>query len=88
MGKAARLKAGRANAVPAETHEPLLPINWPDGHVGVAITAPDDDECIEVTIHGVRHYLHSTTARELANMLNARLDEWNEIARRAGAAGV
>lgn len=88
MGKAARLKAERANVVPAATHEPLVPTNWPDGHVGVAITDPDDDECIEVTIHGVRHYLHSSTARELNNMLAARLEEWNGIAQRFGAPGV
>lgn len=56
--------------------------------MGVTITDPDDDECIEVTIHGVRHYLHSTTARELNNMLGKRLDEWNETARSRGVPGV
>ncbi|MGN7222345.1 hypothetical protein ACTHQN_05745 [Curtobacterium flaccumfaciens] len=89
MGKGARLKAERASApLPAETHEPAVPRNWPDGHVGVAITDPDDDECIEVTIHGVRHYLHSTTARELSNMLGERLEEWNETAKEHGFPGV
>lgn len=88
MGKASRLKAERAAALPSSTHEPMVPINWPDGHVGVAITDPDEDECIEVTIHGVCHYLHSTTARELSNMLAGRLDEWNETARANGLPGV
>lgn len=89
MGKGSRLKAERASApLPAETHEPAVPRNWPGGHVGVAITDPTADECIEVTIHGVRHYLHSTTARELSNMLGERLDEWNTTARTYGFPGV
>ncbi|MFB2554903.1 hypothetical protein [Herbiconiux liangxiaofengii] len=88
MGKGARLKAERAATVPAATHEPMIPTNWPYGHVGVAITDPSDDECIEVTIHGVRHYLHSSTARELSNMLSERLDEWNGIAQQQGLPGV
>ena len=89
MGKAARLKAERAGTpLPAETHEPTTPQNWPHGHVGVSITDPEADECIAVTVHGVKHYLHSTTARELTNMLAARLDEWNEGARAQGAPGV
>lgn len=54
----------------------------------MAITDPEDDECIEVTIHGVRHYLHSTTARELSNMLDKRLDEWNETAKKHRLPGV
>jgi hypothetical protein len=61
---------------PTETFEPTVPQDWPGGHVGVILTDGDRDECIEVTIHGVRHYLHSTTARELSNMLLSRLDEW------------
>jgi hypothetical protein len=67
-----------------ETHEPEQPIIWPDGHVGVSLTSDDQGECIEVTIHGVRHYLHSTTARELTLMLSDRIEEWNEIATAAG----
>jgi hypothetical protein len=66
------------------THEPALPQNWPDGHVGAVMTGLDQAECIEVTIHGVKHYLHSTTARELSNMLLTRIDEWNEVATDAG----
>jgi hypothetical protein len=64
-----------------ETHEPETPQNWPEGHVSVALTRDEIGECIEVTIHGVKHYLHSTTARELANMLTSRLDEWNTTMR-------
>ncbi len=67
-----------------KTHEPAIPQNWPDGHVAVALTGDDEDECIEVTIHGVKHYLHSTTARELSNMLASRIDEWNGIASESG----
>ena len=32
--------------------------------------------------------LHSTTARELSNMLVARAEEWNVVVRAAGAPGV
>ena len=72
-----------------ETHEPLRPdVNWPVGHVSVAVTDDSQDECILITIHDVKHYLHATTARELSNMLLAKLDEWNVIARSGGAAGV
>ena len=71
-----------------ETHEPPVPQNWPDGHVAVTLTRDSEAECIEVTIHGVRHYLHSTTARELSNMLVTRIEEWNVVARSAGAPGV
>ncbi|TCN40505.1 hypothetical protein EV644_106434 [Kribbella orskensis] len=67
-----------------ETHEPAVPQDWPEGHVGVALTDDEVGECIEITIHGVKHYLHSTTARELSNRLVARIDEWNAIARAAG----
>lgn len=89
MGKGSRLKAERvATPLPAVTHEPSVARNWPQGHVDVTITDPDDDECIAVTIHGVRHYLHSTTARELSNMLETKLDEWNGTARAHGLNGV
>jgi hypothetical protein len=58
----------------------VVPRNWPDGHVAVNLTDDSVGECVKVTIHGVAHYLHSTTARELTNMLLARLNEWNAIA--------
>lgn len=46
----------------------------------VTLTGVDQDECIAVTIHGITHYLHSTTAAELHKALGARLREWNKIA--------
>jgi hypothetical protein len=60
------------------THEPAIPVNWPDGHVKVSLTGDDADECILVWIHGHMHYLHSTTARELERMLHNKLEEWNK----------
>jgi hypothetical protein len=77
-----------ARVLVKETHEPPVPQNWPDGQVAVTLTGDDEAECIEVTIHGVRHFLHSTTARELSNMLVARIEEWNVVARAAGVPGV
>ena len=77
-----------ARVVIRETHEPLVPQNWPEGHVSVSLTPDPIRECIEVTIHGVKHYLHSTTARELSNSLIANIDEWNRIARLEGFAEV
>lgn len=77
-----------ARTVIRETHEPDQPIDWPHGHVGVDLTPDDVGECVLVTIHGVQHYLHSTTARELNTMLEAKLDEWNDRAMEHGARGV
>jgi hypothetical protein len=71
-----------------ETHEPVVPQDWPDGHVTVALTPDAVEECIEVSIHGVKHYLHSTTARELSDRLLKRIEEWNAIARADGVAEV
>ncbi|MCB5291487.1 hypothetical protein BJQ90_00913 [Arthrobacter sp. SO3] len=82
MGNASWLNSERTQVT--VTHEPSEPRNWPDGHVGVALTGDELGECIEVTIHGVRHYLHSSTARELSDMLSSRIDEWNVTARAAG----
>ena len=87
MGKASRNKRGRTMAA-SVTHEPEVPQNWPEGHVSVALTDADQGECVEVTVHGVKHYLHSTTARELSNMLVAKIDEWNATAVAGGAAPV
>jgi hypothetical protein len=68
---------GAPKGVIQETHEPEVPIiNWPNGHVAVDLTGAVDDECIVVTVHGVKHYLHTTTARELQKMLVDRIDEW------------
>lgn len=93
MGKVSRLKSERQQVKVirepvTETHEPPMPQNWPNGHVEVALTDNDQDEYIEVTIHGVRHYLHSSTAQELNIMLSSRIDEWNKTAQASGFPGV
>jgi hypothetical protein len=87
MGKASRLKKERV-LMPAVTHEPAVPSNWPDGHVDVALTDWEESECIVVTIHGVQHFLHSTTAHELSKKLDARIGEWDAYAKSQGAPGV
>lgn len=84
MGKASRLRRERAS----ETHEPQQPKDWPDGHVQVDLTSADQDECIVVTIHDVRHYLHSTTAQALSERLAEKVEEWDREAKSHGAAGV
>lgn len=38
-------------------------------NVSVELTDDNDDECIAVMLADTRHLLHSTTARELSNML-------------------
>ncbi len=64
-----------------ETHEPAVPVNWPEGHVSSEfIEELDVDECICVTIHGVKHYLHATTARQLARSVTSTLNGWNHYA--------
>ena len=89
MSKTNRLKReGSIRSMTTETHEPDLPRDWPYGHVGVEFTDDDEDGCIEARIHGIKHYLHSSTARELSKMLNAKIDEWNGVAKRAGFSGV
>ena len=87
MGKASRIKSERKNSTPV-THEPNVPQNWPDGHVDVELTGIDQEECIVVTVHGVRHYLHSTTAHELSKKLSSRIKEWDADAKARGALGV
>jgi hypothetical protein len=42
MGKASRLKRERTQVT--VTHEPLELRNWPDGHVGVALTGEEQGE--------------------------------------------
>lgn len=72
-------------SAPAITHEPSDPLpGWPDSHVRVWLTDDDTDECVAVQVHGVTHYLHSTTAAELHKALGTRLREWNGPARAAG----
>jgi hypothetical protein len=81
MGKKSR-ESNRA--LKSETREPKQPRNWPYGHVAVDLTGSDSEECFLVTVHGVDHYLHSTTTRELSNMLLDRLDQWNATALASG----
>lgn len=87
MGKAGRLRRERSSAV-SETHEPTEPIDWPDGHVRVELTEPEHSECIVVTIHSVRHHLHSTTAQALNERLTEKIEEWDIFAKSQGAPGV
>jgi calcineurin-like phosphoesterase family protein len=70
------------------THEPKQPQDWPIGHVRVELTGSDESECVKIWIHGHTHYLHSTTARELAKMLDKCLDDYNKIARQDGIPGL
>lgn len=77
-----------AEVLVRETHEPAASQNRPDGRVTVALTEAEEAECIEVTIHGLRHFLHPTTAPDPSNLLTGRIEEWNKIARAAGAPGV
>ena len=53
------------------THEPEIPFpDWPYSHVYIEdVFFSDYDECIKVTIHGVEHYLHRTTALSLYEQL-------------------
>lgn len=87
MGKASRAKRVRLSQ-PAETHEPDEPQNWPGGHVSVEITDARSLECFAVTIHGVVHYLHATTAQALHEALTRGLVEWDRTAKMAGTPGV
>lgn len=68
-------------ATKTETHEPAIPRDWPNGHVNVKLTGDEVDECVKVTIHGIDHYLHATTARELSNMLLGTLEKYNSKVR-------
>jgi|GEM_PF-2831303 len=86
MGKGSRLRRQHASAV-SVTHEPAEPIDWPDGHVSVELTGPEHSECIVVTIHGVGHHLHSTTAQALNDRLRDKIEEWDAFAKSQGAAG-
>jgi hypothetical protein len=81
MSKGNRVRAQRQSAPARATHEPVVPVNWPEGHVKVELTGDQDNECFKVTIHGVPHFLHSTTARALHEELGKKLDEWNADAR-------
>ena len=57
---------------------------WPHSHVGVTLTGDDVLECFSVTVHGVTHYLHATTAHELFIKLHNTLHTFNTRNRNAG----
>ena len=81
MGKGARVREVRAaHETLRVTHEPHEPVNWPEGHVRSEMTSSEHFECIMVEIHGVKHYLHTTTAAELVVSVRNTIDEWNKMA--------
>ncbi|NWF25219.1 hypothetical protein HW130_02900 [Streptomyces sp. PKU-EA00015] len=68
-----------------ETREPEQPLpDWPKSHVSAELTGDDQFECVLVTIHGVEHYLHASTARELQLMLDSKLKEYNGVCEELG----
>lgn len=78
-GKPRRERPGRL-----VTREPGTPLEgWPKSHVDAELTGDEAEECVRVTIHGVEHLLHATTARELSNMLLSTLDAYNQGVRTA-----
>lgn len=88
MGRAKAGKPRRERPV-NETHEPDSPLpGWPASHADSELTGSDRDECVVVTVHGVRHYLHATTARELHAALGKTLVEYNAVCDNAGFPGV
>jgi len=85
MGRAKPGKQHRERPI-RETHEPTEPLpGWPKSHVSSELTGDDQFECVRVTIHGVEHYLHATTARELQLMLEENLKAYNELCEKHGA---
>ena len=78
MGRIKQNKPRRERPIPPTTHEPHEPLpGWPGSHVSAELTGEDHFECVRVTIHGVEHLLHATTARALSDMLLATLNEFN-----------
>jgi hypothetical protein len=65
-----------------ETHEPEPFQGW---QVDVRLMPDGVDECIVVTIRGIDHYLHSTSAMVLFNRLGAKIRQWNRYAEPRGA---
>lgn len=70
------------------TYEPIKPMNWPYGHVGIREADNDVEECFMITIHGVQHYLHATTAYELYKMMGTAITKWDAYAKSYGMPGV
>lgn len=83
--RALRDAARAANRPLRETHEPEEPLpGWPTSHATSQLTDMDQTECVKVTIHGVDHYVHATTARALWESLGGNLEDYNKIATEAG----
>lgn len=83
-----RVKPGKPTRIRPirETHEPPVPLpGWPRSHVSTELTDEDEFECVLVTIHGVKHYVHASTARELQLMLEGALKEYNGVCEEHGA---
>lgn len=79
MGRQKQNKPHRERPLPPVTREPeVAPPGWPASVVRSELTGPDDDECVRVTIHGVAHLLHATTARALSDALLKTLDAYND----------
>jgi hypothetical protein len=88
-GKPRRERPAATAAAVTETHEPDMPLpGWPRSHADSALTDADADECVVVTIHGVKHHLHATTAQQLHASLGKTLGEYNKVAEGAGLFGV
>lgn len=85
MGRVKPGKPARERPI-RETHEPpqSLP-GWPESHVSAELTGDDEFECVVVTVHGVKHYVHASTARELQLMLEDALKEYNAVCEEHGA---
>lgn len=78
MGRQKRNKPRRERTAPSVTHEPSRSLpGWPKSHADAELTGPDDEECVRVTIHGVEHLLHATTARGLSDALLTVLAAYN-----------
>lgn len=70
-------EANRKEAIGVATHEPKVPREgWPHSHVDVKLLDPNAPESIVVTIHGRKHYLHSSTAAALAFELTKQVNLW------------
>jgi hypothetical protein len=56
--------------------------------VDIRETGMNEEECFIITIHGIDHYLHATTAYELYKKMGEVITEWDKEAKRHGAPGV
>jgi hypothetical protein len=63
------------------TNEPRTSLpNYPFSHVNIELTNDAIDECFCLTVHGVKHYLHSNTVQNLCIMLISGLLKWEKEA--------